>query len=98
MHKAIARNEGAILHDGMSAKKRAVGNNAMIANQGVMANMAVRHQEVIRPETSRFRRIIRTVYGRVLADNIIVTDHNARLLALEPQILREVTDHNSGVQ
>ncbi len=52
MHKTIARNERAIEYRHMAAQQRTIGDDDVVAQMGIMADMTIRHQEI---NASRWR-------------------------------------------
>ena len=50
MQHAGAGNEDAILHRHMPAEKRAVRNDDMISNDAIVADVAVRHEQIVRAD------------------------------------------------
>ena len=98
MHEAVAGNERAVMHRHMAAEQRAVRDDDVVAQLAIVADMAIRHQKIVRADDRFPVRFGRAMHRDVFAENIVVADAQPRRFALVFQILRRVADDAAGVK
>ena len=98
MDEAVAGNERAILHRHMATEQRAVRDDDVIAQLRVVADVAVRHQKIIRADDRLAVNVGRAMHRDVFTENVIVANSQSRRLVLVFQILRSVADDAAGVE
>ena len=92
VHACHAADHDAILDNRVSRKHRCIAHDDAIAQDAVVRNMRVRHEETVVADARLFPLTCRTVYRRTLADRRAVANERIALLALELQILRHLTN------
>src|SRR2546423_4404473 len=97
MDQAIARNEYAIVDGDVTSKQRAVGDDNVITEPDIMAQMAMGHQKVVRPNYGCFGRVRGSVNGDVFAKNIALADAQAGRFAGILGILRRLAQDRASV-
>ena len=98
MHQTVAREEGAIPHLDVAGEQHAVGEDDVVAQPCVVADVRVGHEEVVRAEDRVLGELVRAVHGDVLAEDVVVADDEAGWLVLIFQVLRHVADDAAGVE
>jgi len=96
--ETIAGNEGAILHDGVPGEERAAGQDDVIADYAVVADVRILHQEIVGADEGFSIGLGRAMDGAVFAENVFVADADASGRAVVFQILGGVADDAAGVE
>ena len=80
-----------ILHDDVARERDAVGEDVVVADLAVVRDVRADHQEVARADARRRALAARAVQGRVLANQVVVTDDEFAPLASKLHVLRLAT-------
>ena len=81
----------------MAGQERTIPNDDVVTDGGVVTDMTVGHEEVVRTEAGGIVRIVRAMNGDVLANNVVVTNHDGGRTATKAEILRKIADDGAGV-
>ena len=98
MDAGVASNEHVVLYSGVAANQRAVGQNDVVADLGVMADVAAGHKQVIGADDCGFLLGVGAVNGDVFPKGVARTDNRLRRLAGIAGILGRITDDASGME
>ncbi len=97
MHQAIAGNERVVGNLYVTGDERAIGKSVVIAHHAVVADVAVGHEKIPRPDDGVFIRSVGPVNGDMLAENVFVTDAQLSGHPIVLQILRGTSDYRSSM-
>ena len=87
VEQARCRDDGAVINDDLSGKFRGVADDAAVADDTVMTDMHVLHQQIAIANHGLALRCCAAADGDVLANGVVVTYLAGRHLALELQVL-----------
>ncbi len=87
VHQGVAGQDRPVVHVDMPRQRRVVHQDAMVADHAVMADVGIGHDQVV-VANGGFRAVLdgSAMDGHALADHVVVTDHQARRLALVLQV------------
>ena len=97
MHQAIAGNKRVISNLYVAGDERPIGKSVMVAHRTVVANVAMGHEKIPRPDDGVFIRSVGPVNGDVLPENVFVTDAQLSGHPIVLQILRGTSDYRSSM-
>jgi hypothetical protein len=81
----------------MPAQKSTVGQNAFVANDAVVGDMAASHEKIV-VANARFKPLIGASVNRhIFAENIVLADNSACFFATKLQVLREFAKYGAAV-
>src|SRR5262245_43912951 len=93
MHAAKRADYRPFFHDNVTGYGRAIDKHRPVADDGVVANMRVGHDQRVAAQASYPAAFDRApVDGDALSDNVMVADLQARLLASVTDVLRLNSD------
>jgi hypothetical protein len=92
VHGYGTRDECPILDLDMPAEQSGVGEDAVVANGGVVAEVGGGHYVVVIADDRDGVGLHGSVYGSVLAKHIVVTDHHPADFSRPSYVLRSTTD------
>src|SRR6185503_1292649 len=98
MDEAISGNKNAIVNLNVSGDERAVCNDDVIAELGIMTNVAMGHQEIIRTNNRILSDFCGAMDCDVLAKNVGFADAQTGWFIFVFQILWGFADHAPGVE
>src|SRR5256885_14610722 len=97
VHRRKSSAGGRFFDDDVSGKRGVVGHDHVVANETIVRNVGVRHEQAVTAELCESAAAgSATMDGDALANMIVVTDLEPRLLALEFQVLRLHSDRDEG--
>ena len=76
MHQRVAAEDGPVAHLDVARKRRVIHQDRVVADTGVMADVHIRHDEIV-VANRRFRPVLHraTVNRHILANDVVVTNH-----------------------
>jgi len=98
MHETIAGNKGAVGDFHLAAEQSAIGQNDVVAELRVVADVTIRHEKIIRADDSFLRDSRGTMHRDVFAKNIVVANAQTSRLAFLFQILRRIANHATRME
>ena len=73
----VAGNKNAIVNLSVPAEQRAIGNDHVMTDEGIVPHMAMGHEQIVRADLRGFTRFVRAMDRDMLANHIVLTDHHA---------------------
>ena len=98
VYHGVAGDEGTIADHYVAGDQHAIGQDDFVADDGVMADMAVGHKKILRADLRVFAGRVGAVNGDVFAEAVSVADDEPGRFAVVLQILRRVANHAAGVE
>lgn len=98
MHQAISRDENAIGHFHVARQESAVGNDDVIADDGIVADVRIDHEEIVRPKAGDSVRVGRTMHCDAFAKKVMIANDHARRFVLVFYVLGGIADDAAGVK
>ena len=98
MHGCVAGEKRTIKNRDVTREQNAVGKDDAVVDVRIMADMNIRHDEVVRADDGFSVGLGGAMNGDVFAKDIVVADAGARGRAVVLQILRRITDDAARVE
>lgn len=98
MDAGVASDEHVVLYGGVASNQRAVGQDDVVADLGVMADVAASHKQVVGANGCGFLLGVGAVNGDVFPENVARTDDRLGRLAGVAGILGRITEDASGME
>jgi len=98
MHHGVAGEERPVADHCVPGDQHAVGQDNFVADDGVVADMAVGHEKILRADPRVLVGRVGAVNGDVFAEEVSVADDEPGRLAAVLQVLRRVADDAAGVE
>ena len=98
MYHGVAGEERAVADHRVAADERAVGEDRLVADNRVMANVAVGHEKVFRPNLRLLVEGVGSVDGDVFAEQVSFADDEAGRSVAVFHVLRRIADDAAGVE
>ena len=94
---AVSRDEGLVLDHHVTAEQRARGDDHLAPEPAVVADVRLRHQEVVVADLGPGLGLRGAMYLGVLAEHVAIADPESGQRSRIAEVLRLVAEHRSGV-
>ena len=98
MDAGVAANEHVVFYGDVSANQRAVGQNNVVADLGVMPDVAAGHKQVVAADDCRFLLGVGAVNGGMFPKSVARTDNRLTGSAGVADILGGIANDASGME
>ena len=98
VHDGVAGEECAVADHCMAANQYAVGKDRLVADDGVVTNVAIGHEYVFRADDGVFLERVGTVNGDVFTERVLLTDNQPSGGSVVFHVLRGIADNAAGMK